>query len=391
MHLVRDARGREPSKTTRRAPGQRVLLLTWANANFLAEIQAYLAAHPGVATRFLDLQQQQGFEHYGKNPRLIVEEVLRGGTGELTNLVETTLRSSLEWADVVFVDWFTVVPAILTLIDPRDTRIVVRLHSVEAFTFWPQLVDFTRVDDLVFVSEHLKDLAVASMPGLGERGAPRLHVVPLALDLEEFDRPKVGSDVRFNLGLVGWSAVAKDPIWALELISTLRRQDSRYRLVLFGSEFKEGASKAASRYGDRLWPLLEQLEAEGAVERRGHTDDVPGALQDVGVILSSSVREGCHTAVMEGAASGCLPVVRDWPFFAGKPNGASTLYPPVWVVSSIEDAAERVLALTRDEEVWREAAGLAKRDALERWSWERVKPLYDRLLLGRGPSVDSRP
>ena len=33
----------------------------------------------------------------------------------------------------------------------------------------------------------------------------------------------------------------------------------------------------------------------------------------VGIILSSSDSEGCHTAVMEGIASGALPIVHAWP------------------------------------------------------------------------------
>lgn len=390
LDRVRGSRGR--SGGSRRRPAvQRVLLATWANANFLPELEHYLDSEADIETRYVDFHKLDVFDGFRPHPRRLVEEVLSEGPGKLTALVEDSMRPHLDWADVVFIDWFTVVPALLTLIDPQDTRIVVRLHSVEAFTFWPQLVDFSRIDDLVFVSEHLKDLTVASVPGLSEPDAPRLHVIPLALELESFDLPKDGPEVRFNLGLIGWSAVAKDPLWALEIIKSLRSLDPRYRLLLFGSDFSDRASKAASRYGDRLWPLLEQLEAEGAVERRGHTDDVPRALQDVGVILSSSVREGCHTAVIEGAASGSVPVVRDWPFFAGKPNGASTLYPPDWVVASVDDAVARVLALTADEAEWRRAGMLAKRDAFERWGWERVKPLYDRLLLGRRSSVDSPP
>ena len=46
------------------------------------------------------------------------------------------------------------------------------MHSYEAFTLWPHLMDFSRVDDLVFVSDHLRDLAVAAIPGLQETAPP---------------------------------------------------------------------------------------------------------------------------------------------------------------------------------------------------------------------------
>lgn len=57
-------------------------------------------------------------------------------------------------------DKFTARPAALLIaVDPGDTRVVMRLHSAETFSPWPFLVDFTRVDDLVFVGTHLRDLA----------------------------------------------------------------------------------------------------------------------------------------------------------------------------------------------------------------------------------------
>jgi hypothetical protein len=58
-----------------------------------------------------------------------------------------------------------------------------------------------------------------------------MHVLPLAMQLATFARPKLthddGHDARFTLGLIGWSAVAKDPIWALDVIESLRRLDDR--------------------------------------------------------------------------------------------------------------------------------------------------------------------
>ena len=69
--------------------------------------------------------------------------------------------------------------------------------------------------------------------------------------------------------------------------------------------------------------------------------DPPGAnmeewFRDVGFMLSSSDTEGCHTAVMEGMASGAMPIVRDWP-------GARELYGEnVW--AKLDDAIPGVIA-----------------------------------------------
>jgi glycosyltransferase involved in cell wall biosynthesis len=107
---------------------------------------------------------------------------------------------------------------------------------------------------------------------------------------------------------------------------------------------------------------------------------VPEALRDVGVILSSSVRESFHASVVEGAASGAVPVVRDWPFFAGKANGARTLFPSDWVVETPEQAVERILLTTASDEVWQARGASATEHALREWDWSVVKQRYDELL-----------
>jgi glycosyltransferase involved in cell wall biosynthesis len=124
-----------------------------------------------------------------------------------------------------------------------------------------------------------------------------------------------------------------------------------------------------------------ELEPSGALRRLGQLDDVPAALTEVGVILSSSVRESFHCGFVEGAASGAVPVGRDWPFFAGKANGARTLFPADWVVGSAQEAADRILEVTSTAEGWRKAARAASAHALESWDWPVVRAEFDRLLL----------
>ncbi len=94
------------------------------------------------------------------------------------------------------------------------------------------------------------------------------------------------------------------------------------------------------------------------------------------------MREGSHNGLMEGAASGAVPVVRDWPFYAGKPNGAGTLYPEDWVVGTPAAAAQRIRQINATEESWRGSAKLASKHALSTWDWSVVSADFDRLFLG---------
>ncbi|MGW1095892.1 glycosyltransferase family 1 protein [Streptomyces sp. NPDC002455] len=379
---VVEARGRlSPAAEPPKDRPLRLLVATSANANFLQLIRDHYEANPDVELRFLDMAEHPGLKRL--NTALQRNIGYRLGDDPLFgHSAEQQLRPYLDWADTVFVDWCKDPAALFTAVDPGDTRIIVRLHSFEAFSYWPRLTDFSRVDDLVFVADHMRDLAVASIPGLSGEHAPRTHVIDNGMNLSNFRRTKSPS-ARFNLGLVGIGQVAKDPLWALTVLKQLREQDERYRLFLIGGEMSSKLSNAVKAYTRKLEKALKPLVEEGAVVRVGATDDVAGALEDIGVILSSSVREGCHVGLMEGAASGAIPVVRDWPFFAGGEHGAGTLYPAEWVVETPAEAAERVRALTASEESWRNAGKLATEHALTTWDWPVVRLDFDRLFFGR--------
>ncbi len=380
-------RTRVPAPRDRGRP-TRVLVLTRTNANFLPELLDHLDRHPGFEHRFVDvgpdaeLRRQAGI-------RPLAEQVLAGAGGQpggaagdgLAATMQRLLGEPLRWADVVWVEWCTALAGWVGLLDPGDTRVIVRLHSYEAFSAWPHLLDATRIDDMVFVSEHVRDLVEAAVPRLAAAGGPRRQVLTLGMRLGRFDRPKPDA-ARFTVALVGWSSVAKDPRWAVHVVRQLRRHDERYRLLLIGAELDDSVSEPARTYGEGLRRELADLDAAGALRRTGHTGDVPAALTGAGVVLSSSVRESFHAGLVEGAASGAVPVVRDWPFFAGREHGARTLFPADWVVSTPEQAVRQILAATASDAVWRDAGSAASAYALAHWDWAVVSPGYERLLSG---------
>ena len=372
-------RGRAiPARTPPHTRPTRLLIATRTNAYFLTEIREYLSEHPDFEVQFVDFGPIADLDAIARNPTAIAAEIL-DPTPAVSSILEERLRPHLDWADVVFVEWCASLAVLMALIDPGDTRILVRLHSYEAFTQWPHLVDFTRVDDLVFVSDHLRDMAVSAIPALSHPDASRIHVLPNALALRGYARAKPDA-ARFNLALVGWSGIAKDPRWAIDVLLLLRAQDDRYRLLLIGPGFAEGHSAATRAYGEGLKREIAELEHVGGVTQLGFTDDVAAALVDVGVILSSSVRESFHAGLVEGAASGAVPVVRDWPFFAGKTQSVRQLFPPEWVVGTPAEAAARILETTASDATWRASGSTASDHVISQWDWDRVKLDYAALL-----------
>ncbi|MGH3735603.1 MAG: glycosyltransferase family 1 protein [Micromonosporaceae bacterium] len=359
----------------------RLLFVTLINDNFLHEIRQRYEDLPGVEVRFVDLYADPSRHRLVRAGESMMQHVLAGGS-PYGQEVDQWLRPYLDWADTVFIDWCQAQAALFTLIDPGTTRIVLRLHSFEAFNFWPHLVDFSRIDDMVFVSEHLKEFTVKIHPRLVGEHAPRLHALTNAMDLRKYQHGEKPAEARFTLGMVGVGQVAKDPRWAIEVLKLVREQDERYRMVLIGEMLKPGVSMAAREYYEALMAEVDELEAADALVQVGKTDDVPTALEQVGVILSTSLRESFHCGLVEGAASGAVPVVRDWPYFAGLPHSARTLFPAEWVAGTPEEAAKRILATTSSEESWRDEGAAAAEHVVTNWDWTVTRRGFDELLLG---------
>ena len=91
---------------------------------------------------------------------------------------------------------------------------------------------------------------------------------------------------------------------------------------------------------ERFLAVFRRLRSDpllaGAVRFDPAGPDMEEWYRGIGTILSSSDSEGCHAAVMEGMASGCLPVVHDWP-------GAASLFSP-FVHADMRSAIEEVIA-----------------------------------------------
>lgn len=371
-----------PDRRPRPRPADRDTRLLFAlrgTESFATLVEEHAAGLPGLDVRSVRVPKLGGLARFVDSTADFAADVLTGG-GRIASGVGDLLGEQLAWADTVWVEWCSQLAALVSRPDPGNTRVIVRLHAYEPFTRWPQLVDFSHVDDLVFVSDHVRRFTLATTHGLRDsvtRGRTRIHVLPNAVDLARCSRPKT-EDARFTLALIGASKIVKDPRWALEVLRLLRREDPRYRLLLVGGRF-QGSAPAVREYAGALAREINDLGAAGAVETIRFTDDVPAVLQRAGAILSSSVRESFHVGLVEGAASGAVPVVRDWPYF---PGAARELFPDDWVVSTPVDAARRIIALTANEERWREAGAAASAYVRRTWDWPAVRSAYDDVLRG---------
>ncbi len=283
-----------------------------------------------------------------------------------------SLALHLRRRDVVIGEWFDASTMWASHLVPRDTRMVVRAHGLDILDPWVHLVDWRGIDTVL-----------ATTPALGEllhdltraAGAPApVQVLPYRPDLGE-PAPQRDPELRFTLGMVGWGRQVKDPHFALDLLE----RDERRRLVLIGAGFSGDLPGAIQPYADSLHQRLSDPALAARVEIVGRTRDVPAHLAKVGIILSVSRREGWHLGLSEGAASGAVPVVRNWPLLASRDAARST-HPAEWVVEDLEEADRRISELA-DPETWAQESRRARESVLQRYAPGPVARTYRRLIL----------
>lgn len=369
--LLEDPRPR--ARPRRAARTERLLVLGYDNRQFIDPLAAEYRAN-GVEVRVLDLAGDAGVRP-GLSLRALVEARLRYGLDGTRPPLPEHLADDVAWADTIFVEWGHRALVWASLVRGVEAPLVTRLHRYEAMTPMPLLTAWSSVERAVFVAPAIRAVVEATVPAITRAGT-EVHVVPNRMELARCELPKVPG-AEHTLALVGWNKVVKDPAWALDVLSVLRVTDDRWRLLLVGEQQPADSLEESFDYHEDLTRRIVKLR--DAVEVTGFTEDVPTLLQQVGVILSTSRFEGTHEALLEGVASGALPVVRNWP--ALRPwGGAASLYPPEWVVESPQAAAARILA-AHPSPPESAAARSAQRWALAEMDWGVVRPAFDAVLL----------
>jgi len=275
----------------------------------------------------------------------------------------------IQWADVVFVEWATDISCWFVDQIPVSKKVVLRLHSYELLRKWPLLFDWGKIDKLICVSKpNLMRLTEVLDP---ETFGCKTHVLPNLFETNIYTKPKVG-DVSKSLGLVGYGSQNKRPDLALDLLEMLLKHDESWRLHLIGSPPEVETEK---EFFEEFFQRANTLSHQGKVTFTPWSDDLSTWLQNIGVILSCSDREGTHESCREGIASGCLGMIRNWPWVK-KYGGNEELFPNSFRWESVSEAAEYLASLSSSQQ-FKERAEFEQNSFLEQ---ERPDVLIEKFL-----------
>lgn len=263
-------------------------------------------------------------------------------------------ESLLQAADTIFIEWCNEAAVFFSkYLMKSPKKIVVRLHSYEAFSHWPYFVNWGAVDELVFVAEHIKNVFLALHPEVLELGV-KISVINTFHDFDGYvQSAKQGLPFEHGrektLCMLGWATPNKDPIWALETLKQLLQKDPEWKLILVGNSWRE--SEPDKAYIDTFARFIAENGLSRAVEFAPYTNDISQYLLRAGYVISASHREGTHEAIIEGVGYGCIPIIRNWPMLA-QFGGARDFYRCVGenVCETPEEAAALILARSQTEE-----------------------------------------
>ena len=293
---------------------------------------------------------------------------------------EAKSRELAEWADVIVCEWCGPNAVWYSRHKRRSARLLVRLHRFELDSPYPAQVKIGNVDQVICVSDYYAQLTRQKTGWL----AAKVITVPNALDMLQFDRPKLDG-ARFHLGMTSMVPRRKRLDLALDVLEELRRDDDRYQLFV-----KSGMpwelwwvwqhQEERSHYFDAFRRVQRSPLLRGAVVFDDGGPDVPAWLRRIGFILSTSDDESFHMAPAEGMASRAVPVIRHWP-------GAETIYDTRWIKETPAEMAASIAALSSPE-AW-EAARQTAHEQVRAFDLGNVAETLLRLI--RGESAQQLP
>ncbi|WP_224826073.1 hypothetical protein [Cognatishimia sp. MH4019] len=192
---------------------------------------------------------------------------------DATAALEPELVEALtDWCDALFCDWASHNAIWFSKCAPKDKRFVVRCHSYEAFSHFPVFMRHRRIDQLIFIAPHIRDIYFEHP--IDDTSVRQRSVFVQNIRPPEKPVAFIPAEERsFQLGMLGFGSMGKDPIFALEVLACLVAHNSRWTLHLAGHNFGEpGVDEIANEYAERFEkgkePLSDHIVYSGFVTEK---------------------------------------------------------------------------------------------------------------------------
>jgi len=236
------------------------------------------------------------------------------------------LYELMKWSDISWFEWCTNL-AVIGSRAPKVCKNIIRLHRYEAYEQWPQLVNWTNIDNLITVgNSFVRDALLDKVPYI-ESQTP-IATIPNGVNLEKFtftDRPRDK-----NIAFLSNLRMVKNPAFVLQCMQKLHYMDPEHRLF-FGGLFQDEALEHYLRH------MVDALGLGDVVFFDGPQENVDSWLRDKHYIVSTSLIESQGMGLIEAMACGLKPVIHNFP-------GSDQIYPTEFLFNIAEDFCRHILS-----------------------------------------------
>ncbi|MCT4781736.1 MULTISPECIES: glycosyltransferase [Exiguobacterium] len=283
-------------------------------------------------------------------------------------------KACLEQADIIFCEWGLGNAVWYSHHKKPHQTMIVRIHRQEKETPFPREYNLHNIDRIILVSPYMLE----EMYRLFRIPRHKMTMIYNAVDGTRLVQPKQLDDLTFHLGMIGVNPKLKRLDLALDMLETLRKEDTRYKLFIKGHHPNEiywiNKREDERAYYDRLLERLEEPAFKDSVVFDGHGDDVPEWLTKIGFVLSTSDLESFHLAPAEAMTSGTYPIIRHW-------IGSETIYPDDVLMENVLDGVDIIQSFQGESEKLLAATEHLMAYAHHHFAIETLAPKLEQLIL----------
>lgn len=233
------------------------------------------------------------------------------------------IDEGMQWADICWFEWCDELIAYGSKLElAKEKKIICRLHSYEAFTDYINNVNWSNVDNLIVVCEHIKDFIVENF-NIDEK---IISIIPNGINEKKW-RFKEG-EKGFNIAYVGYINYKKGPMLLLHTFKAIYDKDHRYKLYIAGI-FQD--NRDVLYYNQ----MIQELGLQNNIIYEGWQDDLDKWLNNKDYILCTSILESQNMSVMQAMCKGIKPIIHNF-------VGAKNIYDKKYVWNTIGEAVNMI-------------------------------------------------
>jgi tetratricopeptide (TPR) repeat protein len=327
--------------------------IEFKNRSKLASLRFYLKAaqqtdNPQMKKKFLEIKNKikkdtkiaflclPGLDNFLKD---IAETFSLGYDVKLVVSTDgNEITQAIKWADIVWLEWANDLAVFATNKVPEiaNKKVICRLHRYEAFTQFPEKINWGNIDRLIFVANSMKLTFHKLHPNLDLQSCKE-EVAYNGVDLDKFkfSTHKPG----YNLAVLAHINYRKNPETWIQIIGKLKDLDNKYKLHV-GGDFQDPLYKEYFEY------IKKEMKMEDNFILHGWINEVEKFLEDKNYIISTSIHESFGYNIAEAMARGIKPIIHNF-------DGAKTLWPKELVYNTIDEAVKKITEESYDSESYR--------------------------------------